>query len=338
MRKTLPILLSAFLVVAMVGCEGPEGPAGDDGIAGPAGPQGPQGPAGQDAVNTCSDCHDSDITMMAIQQQYEASAHGLSGTYVRTGSCSRCHNHDGFTAFVEDGTEVLAIGNPTPINCRTCHDIHETFTSADYALTTTEPIDFIYPAGVSADFDTGNLCATCHMARAPGVVPVPGGPAIEISGSRFGTHYGTQSNTMAAAGYFTFGTVETANPHMVLSTCNECHMAGDAHSAEGFHKFTPTTDSCVGSGCHFSMNDGFRDQDVVAALMTQLQTLLIGEGILVDETSHYGTPGTYDQDVIAAFLNWFMLNEDGSLGVHNPYYVIDVLNNTIAMLEARQAV
>ena len=186
MRKTLPILLSAFLVVAMVGCEGPEGPQGDQGIAGPAGPQGPAGPAGQDAVNTCSDCHDSDVTMMAIQMQFDRSAHGTTDTYVRTGSCSRCHNHDGFTAYVEDGTETLAIGNPTPINCRTCHQIHETYTDADYALTATAAIDFIYPAGETADFGTGNVCATCHMARMPGVVPVPGGAPVAISGSRFG--------------------------------------------------------------------------------------------------------------------------------------------------------
>lgn len=348
MRRKLPILLSAaFLALAVVGCEGPEGPQGDPGIAGPAGPTGPQGPAGTDALNTCSDCHDSDATIVAIENQFDASAHAMSATFEREGSCARCHNHQGFIAFVADGATDTDVVNPAPINCRTCHEIHTTYTDADYALTTTEPIEFIYPAGETADLGDGNLCGTCHMARAPGVVPVEGGAAVAISGTRFGTHYGTQSNTLAGAGFFEFtdfGTVTTANPHETAG-CNTCHMAEPFGAQAGGHTWNmeyayhgamePLTAGCTGSGCHTAMSD-FGNQDVIAGLMTQVQTLLIAEGILVDENAHYGNPGTYDQDVIAAFLNWFMLNEDSSLGVHNPFYVQDVLENTLAMLQARQ--
>lgn len=52
------------------------------------------------------------------------------------------YSSEGFTERIAAGTfEISAdIKNPSPINCRTCHKIHKTYTSSDWALTTDAPV------------------------------------------------------------------------------------------------------------------------------------------------------------------------------------------------------
>ena len=42
--------------------------------------------------------------------------------------------------------------------------------------------------------------------------------------------------------------------------------------------------------------------------------------------------GTFPANVAAAYVNYQLIEEDRSLGVHNPNYVIGVLKNTIAKI------
>jgi hypothetical protein len=116
-------VLTALLVWVLVGCEGDTGPTG---------------PAGQDSNENCTQCHVSETKIKVRQIQYEASVHRNGGNFRRGSSafCSACHAHEGFVERIEAGVLEPTEGfdNPSPINCRTCHMIHSTYTDADFAF------------------------------------------------------------------------------------------------------------------------------------------------------------------------------------------------------------
>lgn len=342
-------LLVLVLAMAMVGCEGDEGPAGPAGPAGPTGPAGDDGADGENALNTCSECHNDDSQLMAIQMQFEAGAHHETVYWARSGSCTACHNHNGFITTAVNGEEIPdSYENTVPINCRTCHQIHNDFDGEDYALTTTTAVELI--TGGTHDHGSGNLCANCHQSRPIDPAPVIGGDPFTIDYFRYGPHYGPQSNVLSSNAMYEFegsASYDVTTPHQ--TACTTCHMvtpvaAGFASSyVAGGHVFSLAYDDGDEEGqaiaactqCHTSAEsfDAFGGQTTVAGLLDDLAVLLIDEGILRED--NYAFEGTYDADVVAAFLNYKFIYHDGSYGVHNPHYVQALLTNTIEAMEAR---
>jgi hypothetical protein len=354
MKRSLPLLLGMALAVSIAACEGPVGPQGPagtpgtpgtPGATGPAGPPGATGPAGADALNTCVQCHGSDATLLAIEWQYRRSAHYETVYYQRGGSCMECHNHQGFITAAVNGQELPAVfANPAPINCRTCHEIHTDFTAADYALTRTAPVAL--KVGGSLDMGDANLCGACHQARPISPSPTLGGAPVTIANFRYGPHYGPQANVFAQSGLFHFTGSATipapaTNPHR--AECSACHMlpgvANNNAIHAGGHVFTmrdgATELISACTQCHSSATsfDHFGGKARTQAQLATLKDLLMAEGVMRDDG--YAIPGTFDADVVAAFLNWKYFYYDGSYGLHNPEYVNAVLRNTIDAMQAR---
>ncbi|NJD20489.1 MAG: hypothetical protein FIA95_14560, partial [Gemmatimonadetes bacterium] len=208
MRKGWSSIAAAIALLAFAAaCEGPTGPAGPAGPAGaagaagatgatgPVGPAGPAGKNGQDVNQSCTQCHAGNTKLYAKQLQYENSQHGEGETFFENrASCAACHTHEGFLERIATGAQSASanVNNPTPVNCRTCHQIHKTFSSADYALTTTKPVALWATTGKTVDFgaSVGNLCAQCHQARVISPMPALGGPNVTVTSSRYGTHHG----------------------------------------------------------------------------------------------------------------------------------------------------
>jgi hypothetical protein len=357
MKKRIPLwggaALLAFALAACEGPMGPAGPAGDTGPTGPAGDVGAAGPAGANGNSTCSDCHTSDTEMFIREVQYEGSVHYTGGNYAyaNRSTCADCHTHEGFLARLAGGWgSGTAVDNPSPPNCRTCHKIHETYTRADYALRTQAPVQLLYPAGATVDFGEGNLCASCHMARVPNPTPAVGGPNVTISSSRYDAHHSPVADILGGKGLFVFpgSQTVTAVPYIHGSKtvgCPICHMAAGYGNEGGGHTLNMTYDShgteventagCLTSGCHTSMPDGFNEGHIQSQVQNQLdsiQVLLTRAGILSATGSFKA--GTYSGDLVAAYLNWQMCNEDKSLGIHNPPYVTTALQNTMERLTA----
>ena len=72
--------------------------------------------------------------------------------------------------------------------------------------------------------------------------------------------------------------------------------------------------------------------------LAELGQLLIDKGWL-DEASGLWTatssaPIVVSADEAGAMLNWLTIEEDRSLGVHNPAYVVAALTNSIELLSA----
>ncbi len=338
MKKTIQ-MLSMLLVLVVLGgmfsaCEGPEGP------------EGPAGKTGQNALATCDNCHDVSTDLKARMLQYAKSTHALGGNFERsTADCAPCHTHEGFVNVLATG-ETGDISNPTPPGCRTCHNIHTTYTVDDYALTATAPVEL---AVGSKTFDKGksNLCANCHQSR-PFTLPEFNDSEFSITSSRFGPHHGPQSNLIMAAGLVEIpgnASYPSTNPHAGTGDgCVDCHMANAYGTQAGGHTMSvaydyhgtiePNTAGCI--SCHTDetelitkLEDYKTEMD---GLMTQISEILVEKGLLTATGS--AVAGKTTGKLASALLNYRTIAiEDRSYGVHNPKYVRALLKNTLESLQ-----
>lgn len=339
----LALILSACAGAAgSQGPAGPAGPAGPEGPAGPAGPAGPEGPPGPQgepgpaggagtADLTCSECHNNTTMLTGKQTAWSESLHGTGEAFGRgtSAGCAGCHSGGGFTAMVAAGQNPGSVeaGDPEPTrqDCRTCHQVHTTYTSEDWALTTTDPVALYAFEGVTFDGGMGNLCANCHQARR--AIDVVDG-MVDWSSSHYGPHHGPQSNMLL--GNAGAGEVEgkpSAHATMVQDTCVSCHLGeGDNHT------FEPDVAACV--ACHadaenFDINGV---QTEVQNMLDELKELLIAKGMLTEEDE--SVVGEYPEAEGAALWNYiFLAHEDKSLGVHNAAYTKALLEFSIAALK-----
>lgn len=324
------LVVAAFALTACAGEQGPPGPAGPEG---PQGEQGPAGPAGESvsmADLTCTECHNDTTIITGKKVSWETSLHsvGTSAAYAggRDG-CAACHSGGTFKEMVAAGAhpgnyegDVMEV---THQDCRTCHEIHTTYTSDDWALTTTEPAVVYAFEGVTFEGGTGNLCATCHVPRR-GFEAVDG--VVSVTSTHWGPHHGPQASMLLGLGGA--GAEGNAAGHYTLveNTCVACHV-GESDN----HSFEPTVGSCT--DCHadvenFDVNGA---QTEIAALGAELLELLEAEDMY-----HDGHPvvGDYDEAKGAALWNYiYVIVEDKSMGVHNPAYAKALLEASIAAFE-----
>ena len=368
-RSTVLFATALFLLPALTACEGPTGPAGPAGTAGVAGPTGatgpagPVGPAGQDANENCTQCHTDDVGLFAKQIQYANSTYAVGINFERsTANCAGCHTHQGFIERMEDGVvEATAnVSNPAPVNCRTCHMIHDTYTSADYALTASGPVTMKLTGVGDVDFGdkAGNLCAQCHQARDM-TLPTMGATPVTITSTRYGTHHGPQGTVVAGVGAIEFAGSKTitggpnahGNPAINEGVCATCHMGAAFGGQAGGHTWkmkyeyhgSERANVAGCNTCHDDFSDFTEFGDTPATVLALLQTLEtelirvgIKAGLSTDYTIHglnvYAVKGDFPGDVAGAMLNWQIFAEDRSLGLHNPKYAKAVLQNSIEVL------
>lgn len=335
----------AMLMAACAGPEGPEGPAGPpgpEGPAGPAGPPGPEGPAGPEgppgpageaeaaaaAEVTCVECHNETTLITGKRTAWETSLHGSGTSTSYAGgrdSCAGCHSGGTFKEMIAAGlnpTEVEdASGEATHQDCRTCHEIHMTYTGADWALTTVDPVVLYAFEDTTYDGGSGNLCGNCHQPRRQIAEPDADGN-IEVTSTHWGPHHGPQTAVLLGIGGA--GEVEgnpSAHYSMVTDTCVACHLVEDNHT------FEPDVAACL--TCHPDIEDFDVNglQTEVEEMLTELGELLVAKGMWDEEEDH-PVVGFYPAAESQAMWNYILiLHEDESLGVHNPAY-------TKALLEA----
>lgn len=328
------LVLAAFALAGCAGEEGAEGSAGAQGAPGPQGPEGATGPAGEAMTTTeitCTECHNDSTTLTGKQTAWSESLHGTGEAYARgtSSSCAGCHSGGGFSEMIAAGLNPgsMEAGDPNPTrqDCRTCHAIHTTYTSDDWALETTDPVDLYAFEGVTFDGGKGNLCANCHQPRRQIAEAVDG--MIEITSTHWGPHHGPQSSMLLGIGGagVTEGSPST-HALMVEDTCVTCHLGeGDNHT------FEPEVEAC--QACHADAEDLDINgvQTEVQAMLDELEEGLIALGWL-DEEGH-PTVTSIPEDQAAALWNWILVaHEDKSLGVHNPAYTKALLEAGLAAL------
>jgi hypothetical protein len=281
---------------------------------------------------SCTECHNDSSLITGKKTAWEESTHGSGGAYVRGGSrsCAGCHSGGTFSERIAAGLDPdeLEAGDPNPTrqDCRACHQIHTTFTRADFALETTEPVDLFAYEDVTFDGGLGNLCGNCHQPRRVIGEAVDG--MIEVTSSHWGPHHGAETIMLLGTGGA--GGLEgspSAHYMLVEDTCVGCHM-GEGRD----HHFEPSVAAC--QECHTDAEDFDINgvQTEVQEMLDELEEGLIALGWL-DEEGH-PTVDFVPEDQAAALWNWiYIAHEDKSLGVHNPAYTKALIEAGLAALE-----
>ena len=338
----LGVVFVLGLALALAACAGAEGPAGPQGPAGPAGPPGPAAEVSA-ADLSCTECHNDTTLIVSKEAQFrENSVHGTGEAFERGEStaCAGCHGTEGAKARINAGLpphdpSVVGIVNVSPFDCRTCHNIHTTYTRADFSLTGGGQPVLMEMTGGTFDGGLGNLCANCHQVR--NAVPTVTGGTFEVTSSRYGPHYGIPAPMLLGEGRL--GVTGSPSPHyaVVENTCVTCHM-GDERN----HTYLPDVERC--QACHSDAEDFDINgvQTEVAAMLEELHTLFVDAKLLNPDTDLWGiydqatgtwsnpsadAPLTVPESVANAMWNYKFVVYDLSMGVHNSVF-------TKALLEA----
>jgi hypothetical protein len=333
--KKLLVLIATLIAftVLFTACAGPQGEPGPAGPAGPAGPQGEPGPAAATDDLTCKECHNDTAIITGKKADWTTSVHGTGPGLAYAGErkdCAGCHDGSAFSAMISEGknfTQVEATNaSPTHQDCRTCHQIHTTYTGADWVLETDAPVAYVV-SGLTFDGGNGNLCANCHQARRYMASFVDKADATKYTSTspRFNPHLSVQGDVLMGSGGFGVEGKPGAHYSMVENTCVGCHM-GEGQD----HTFKPQVSACV--ACHadaknFDINGArTKFEERVAELKAALTAkgLLDAEGAVV--------PGTWDEATATAIWNYEVIEEDSSSGAHNPVYLNALLDAAFAAL------
>jgi len=316
--------------------------------------EGPMGPKGEDANQSCTLCHNKDAVIENIRAQWEESTHATGGNaaYANRSGCVQCHTSQGFLEYVSEGSaaDISVPLSPMQINCYTCHNIHDTYTDEDWALTKpgAQVLDVKY-AGADVTWDKGNSnqCAFCHQSRLVSPAPVAGGADFQITNTRIGPHHGPNTNLILGKTPFELtGTAyPTTNPHSSASGCLTCHMSTPYGYQAGGHNMGIWYDShgtmtMLKTGCTSCHTDATALNTKITTLtndvtgkLSQLEAKLIAAGIYNASTGLAKT-GTFKANAVLAYLNYNTIKEDRSNGIHNPGYIKTLLDNSIAAMTA----
>jgi hypothetical protein len=352
--KRSSILAAVFvlgLAIALASCAGGAGPAGSAGPAGPAGPEGPQGPPGEISATdlSCTECHNETTLIVSKEAQFrETSVHGTGESFVRGEGtdCAGCHGTEGAKARINAGlpphdASVLGVVNVSPFDCRTCHNIHTTYTKADFSLTGGAQPVVLEMTGGTFDGGMGNLCANCHQIRNEPPTVTAGN--VEITSSRFGTHYGVEAQMLLGEGGLGVSGSPSTHYAAVENTCVTCHMGEEAN-----HTYLPDVARC--QACHadaenFDVNGV---QTEITAMLEELHAIFVAENLLNPETDLWGiydpatatwsnpsaaAPLTVPEAVANAMWNYKFVTYDQSMGVHNAAYTKALLQASLEALK-----
>lgn len=296
--------------------------------------------------DTCMVCH-NDANMQAVTQQFNQSVHNAGAIAVDyaggRASCAQCHSDEGFIEYAATGMVEENPSSPSAFRCKTCHNIHTTFEEDDYAMRLGDPVAFIYDTTVMFDSGNGNLCVNCHQSRRAEPNVTDPGATFEITSSHYGPHHGAQGNTVYGAGFAEIAGSKSyptaANGAHYTASCTGCHM-GDYGAGAGGHTYRPNVESC--NACHGSNDEDFNYGGVADEIEAQLETLrdlLVAADVLEmheeddGSISYEPVVGEHSMDEARAFFNWVGLDEDRSLGAHNPKYVDALLTNSIEAMQ-----
>ena len=233
-------------------------------------------------ITNCMECHNDTTIITDKQTGMSTAVHGTGGAYVRgtRASCTACHSGGSFSKMVAEGLapNTMPEGDPNPTrqDCRTCHQIHTSYTTADWALETTEPVDIYALTETVFDGGKGNLCANCHQPRRSIADPDADGN-IAVTSTHWGPHHGPQSAMLLGKGGAgdVVGRASFGHYGLVDDTCVTCHIG-----ANNSHTFEAVSASC--NQCHDEDFDLDGKQDAVQVKLTELHDLLEAAGMYHD--------------------------------------------------------
>lgn len=303
--------------------------------------------------DVCAYCH-KEGSHHNIPLQWDISVHG-AGTHLYSGSsryaCTPCHNGQGFVDKVKGNAQSVQVN--IAITCATCHNPHDATNEHQVRTVTATLLN-----GVQVEKGVGGLCINCHQSR-NNAVPYVENYLASLS-SRFGPHHGPQGDMLVGTNAYTWGETLEQSPHFndTENACVDCHMYPNtsplnSESSVGGHTFSMVSLSgednvAACSNCHGNFGPEFADkkfymngsadldkngvaeglQIEVEGLMEQLAVLLPPAGDPAIAT----IDSTWTLDQAGALYNYRQIEEDRSMGIHNPRFTVGLLYLSIGKL------
>jgi len=306
----------------------------------------------------CGNCHGEPWRHSKFQQ-WENSLHSESvfeGRVVADSlrnsysDCNRCHDGQSYVDYTKSrkGPLNLTKADQKMLVCQTCHDPHGN--NNQYQLRTTPPGQEILANGTNYSFTgTGKTCLNCHKARRDNSVYITARGSFS---STWGPHESTQGDVLLGSNAATFGFPYITGSHKNIdNACVTCHMAEttdtgtvtrdkvgghsmNLHDADSDYDYTAGCQSCHAGVTSFE--DFLAPQDFdgngtaeswekeVSGCLTNLRIALPPAGVdsvawqLIARDSN-------NVNLRKAYWNYLMIGNDGSKGMHNPFYTIQVL-------------
>jgi hypothetical protein len=318
----------------------------------------------------CAQCHDEPWRYNKVAQ-HENSLHAeavWSSSFIsasqKTASdnslnnCIRCHDAVGYVNFTKGQTTDLTnftAEDHVGVSCAACHDPHGNGETASLriapSVADTLGNGFAYTVG-----GTGKTCMNCHKARRDNVTYVPAGTV----NSTWGPHHSVQTDVLLGQNAASFnGSAFMSGSHQfaIENACVDCHMYATVDTGNvnrdkvGGHSFslhneatgydhTAACASCHGTKASFEEFEASADydrdgtiegvQNEIEGLLTILRTQLPPTG--VDSVSYALIQSSGDLNMRKAYWNYMLIEYDGSRGMHNTKFAIDVLNKSIAAI------
>jgi hypothetical protein len=305
-------------------------------------------------ADLCGACHNG--AHHPTFDEWSGSPHaGVIESAALRGSCSKCHNGLVAVNYLDAPQGFPNPPDPTaalPFTCAVCHDPHGNENNA--YLRNAAATDVVLPDGtVVPEAGAGRLCMSCHNGRR---APTDIAGQIASGSDHFGPHHSVQGDMLAGTGAYEDvqpGFPWTSSRHLaVRDGCVHCHTHG--HEGEEVytgHGFLPTVEAC--EECHGPITDfteimAKQDYDgngQIEGVQLEITGLLgILKQAIVDASL---TPGAADslanaEDFAAAVgdtlittveqreagYNYFFVDFDGSHGVHNTTYAIQLLQQS----------
>lgn len=363
---TLKTQFPGLVAFAQIGCESCHGPAGAHAsFAGPS----KETIAISASAGVCASCHDEPWRHNKVSE-YENSGHSeavWSSSFAQAstnasyktnnlGNCIRCHDAVGYINFTKGkgtDTQGMVEAQHIAITCATCHDPHGN--SNEYSLRSTPSGSDTLANGYRySGVGTAEVCMNCHKNRTDVNVTAK----TKVSSSHWGPHHSNQADIYLGKNMAEFGSAYTStNVHQSVfqNACVDCHMQATTDTGTvtrdrvGGHSFSMKDDDnnynhtkkcepCHGSKSKWSDFTAKADydgngtiegiQDEVKGLLTKLRIALPPVGI--DSISYTDIGTLNDEKINKAYWNYLMVTNDGSYGMHNAPYVIEVLQSTLA--------
>ena len=340
---------------ATIGCESCHGPGREHAYGGHVDKIGITIEAGN-----CAQCHDEPWRHNKYSE-FENSAHseviwsssfaqGTSSQNNNLGNCIRCHDGQGFINFTKGlttNTTGMLASKLKNITCAACHDPHgndNDFSLRDVpAGSDTLGNGYQYTLG-----GNGRVCMNCHKARRDNVAYTQSGTV----NSHWGPHHSVQTDVLLGQNAAEFNGVPFVSGYhkfALVNACVDCHMIATTDTGTvtrdkvGGHSFSLNSDGndhtaacvpCHGERENFESFEAAFDYDddgtiesireEIAGLERLLRIFLPPNGIDSIAYSQINTP-----DLRKAYFNYQLIAYDGSGGMHNPRFAIDVLYKSI---------
>jgi hypothetical protein len=310
--------------------------------------------------NACMSCHD-EPWRHNIVQMYENSTHSeavFEGRNVAdslrnniANDCNMCHdgrNHIDYTKKTVGGPNVftppaLNRADQVVIGCPTCHEPHS-------GELRNHPSDTLATGYNYAFTGAGKTCISCHRSRRNNKV------YVTIKGSfssTWGPHESQQGDVLLGQNAATFNNVPyVSGSHRNISgACVGCHMAPTTDTGTvtrdkvgghtwNLHYAATNYDHVKGClGCHpgvTSFDDFVAPEDYdgdntvepwqkeVEGCIRNLRIALPPVGV---DSVAWGliAKDSMNINLRKAYWNYLLIMNDGSLGMHNPFFAIQVL-------------